>query len=114
MTEASRLIFRAEAVQRYWQRRDKVVLPRLASPATVRFLWIVLGLLIASGFIAWFAQVPVYASGLAVVVDGQGTNPSIPGEVLIVAFLPPQHRTRLSTGQPIFLRLHAEGEPLTR
>jgi hypothetical protein len=102
--EIKRPIFRLDAIRHYAQRREESVLPRLVSPRTFLGLWLLLGLLVASGFLAWFARVPMYASGSAVVIDS-GESPSSPsGEALIVAFVPPEHLQRLRVGQ--ILRLH--------
>jgi hypothetical protein len=59
MRDTNRSIFRADAVRRYMQGREKAVLPQLPSPSTFLFLWILLGLLLASGLVAWFTQAPL-------------------------------------------------------
>jgi len=53
MKDANRWIFRADAVRRYTQSREESVLPRFVSPRTFTYLWILLGLLGVSGFVAW-------------------------------------------------------------
>ena len=50
-SDARRSIYRADAVARYARGRDKSVLPRLVSPRVVTWLWILLCLLLMSGFI---------------------------------------------------------------
>ena len=50
MTGSQRAIFRAEAVQRYIQKHEEAVLPRLICPRTFLYLWILLGLLLVAGF----------------------------------------------------------------
>jgi hypothetical protein len=49
----SRSIFRVDAVRRYAQGREVAVLPRFVSPPTWICLWILLGLLMAGGLVAW-------------------------------------------------------------
>jgi hypothetical protein len=110
MQDANRSIFRADAIQRYAQSREESVLPRFVSPPVFICLWILLGLLVAGGFIAWFAQVPVYASGPAIVVDGKGKTQSIGDDALIVTFVPPENLPRLRVGQTLFLNLPPAGE----
>ena len=68
MSDAKRSIFRVEAVRRYAQHRETAVLPRFVSPRTFRCLWVLTGLLAVGGGLASFAQVPVSASGPAIVV----------------------------------------------
>jgi hypothetical protein len=110
MNEAKRSIFRVDALRRYAQSREEPVLLRLVSPRMFLCLWILLGLLLIGGFLAWLAQVPVYASGSAVVVDGRGKTPSIGDEVLVVAFVPPEHLRRLRVGQMLLLEIGGVGK----
>ena len=49
-----RSIFRAEARQRYVQNRERVVIPRLASPRVFVYLWILALLLTLAGSIIAF------------------------------------------------------------
>jgi hypothetical protein len=114
MKYAHRSILRVDAIRRYARSREEAVLPRFVSPHTFVCLWILLGLLVASGFIAWCAQVPVYASGPAVVVDGRDKTPSIHEDFVVVAFLPTEHLSRLRVGQTMFLALDPAGRRLSR
>ena len=50
----SRSIFRAEALQRYRENQEKVVLPRLVSPRVFAYLWIVALLLLLAGSLVAF------------------------------------------------------------
>lgn len=110
MKDAKRSIFRVDALRRYQQSREESVLPRFVSPSTFIFLWILLGLLAAGGFVTWFAQVPIYASGPAIVVDWQSQTQSIRDQVVVIAFLPPENLSRLRVGQTLFIRLDQAGE----
>jgi len=114
MQESKRPIFRADAIRRYAQSREEPVLPRLVSPHVFMCLWILLGLLVVSGFLAWFAQVPVYASGPAVVVDGSSKTPYSGAHILIVAFVPPENLSRLRVGQTLFLQFDGAGRRIGR
>jgi len=51
---AGRQIFRIEAYENYVQNRERVVMPRLASSRGFIILWIVAGLLMASGIVMAF------------------------------------------------------------
>ena len=86
MKDANCVLFRAEIFQHYIQGREEPVLPRLICPCTFLCLWLLLGLLVASGFLAWCARVPVYASGLAVMADGRDSTPSARDEALDYRF----------------------------
>jgi hypothetical protein len=104
MTRPQRSIFRADAVRRYIEGREEAILPRFVSPRTFLFLWFLLGLFLASGFAAWLTEVPVYASGPAVLVDGRTGGLSHPDELVLVAFLPPQTLSHLRVGQALWLQ----------
>jgi hypothetical protein len=108
--DTQRTIFRADALQRYMQGRERSVLPQFVSPRTFLCLWILLGLLVAAGFVAWFAQVPVYAAGPAIVVEVREPISFIHEEVVVAIFLPPEHLRHLRAGQPMFLTLEGLGE----
>lgn len=114
MQDANRSIFRTDAIRRYVQSREEPVLPRFISPPVFIYLWILLGLLVAGGFITWFAQVPVYASGPAIVVDGKGKTQSVGDDLLVVAFLPPESFSDLRIGQTLFLQFDRVSERLGR
>jgi hypothetical protein len=112
MQEAKCPIFRTDALQRYTRHREAAVVPRLVSPRTFLCLWFLLGLLVASGCLAWFARVPVYASGLAVVVDGRNSTPSTREKALIVVFVPSEYLGRLRVGQALLLQLEERSKRL--
>ncbi len=114
MREANRSLFRAEAVRRYAQSREKVVLPRLVAPRTFLCLWLLLGLLVAAGVAAWSTRVPIYASGSAVVVAGARDERANSDDVLVVAFISPDNLARLHVGQTLWLRLDPAGELVSR
>jgi hypothetical protein len=100
-------IFRADAAQRYLESQAKTVLPRLVSPPVFTCLWILLGLLLMGGGVAWFAQVPIYVSCPAVVVDGRNQFPAVKGDTALVVFLPLESSTRVKNGQPLFVQFDA-------
>ncbi len=54
LAPTERSIFRAEALQRYRENQDKVVLPRLISPRVFGFLWILAILLLLAGSMVAF------------------------------------------------------------
>ena len=111
---ANRSIFRADAVRRHMQGRERSVLPRFISPRTFICLWVLLGLFLASGLVAWLTRVPVFTSGPAVVVDRDTDTPDMNEGVAIVAFLPPEDLSRLRVGQRMFFRYDRTGERVSR
>ena len=114
MNKMHRPIFRPEAVRRYVQNRERPVLLRVLSPPTFLCLWLLLGLLLVGGCVAWFAQVPVYASGSAAVVDWKGNAQGIRDDVVLVAFLPPQDLVHLRIGQTLLVTFDTTGGVVNR
>jgi hypothetical protein len=54
MQEVKHTIFRADALRRYAQSRNQVVLPRSVCPRTLIGLWLLLAFLAASAGVVWF------------------------------------------------------------
>jgi hypothetical protein len=103
-------VFRAEALRRYSQGRDRAVLPRLIGPRTFLFLWALLVLVGAGASATWFVRVPVYAAGQAIVVEGQRT--ALNGGVAVVAFLPPEYLVDLRREQALYLNMGSANAPV--
>ena len=108
--EQKRSIFRTEAVERHIAAREKSIWPRFIRPRVFFFLWILLGLLLLGGGLTWFAQVPIYASGRAVVTQANPTTSE--NDVTMIAFLVPPALEHLEAGQSIFLIFEEEDERL--
>lgn len=98
--QPKRSIFRASAWERYQRRAEKEVLPRLIGPRSWLFLWIMLGLLVASGGLAWISRVPVYTTGPGIVTDDQSRAGT---QALVLIFLTPDQLSRVQVGQTVDL-----------
>jgi hypothetical protein len=101
----------ADAVQRYLQAQEEVILPRFVSRRACAALWGLLVALAGAGAATWCVRVPAYVSGPAVVLDGRavGLSPRAgtaddPRPVVAV-FLPPESGPRLQVGQRLLLEL---------
>jgi hypothetical protein len=112
MSDLYSSIFRDEAVQHYLQGSEKTSVPCLTTPQTFLGLWVLLGVLLAGGFGAWFVQVPVYASGPAVLITWDGQPGALQGAMVVVALIPAQQRSSLRLGQTLILSDDASGEQL--
>jgi hypothetical protein len=111
MEDKKRAIFRADAVRRFGEARERTVLPRFASPRVVAGLWILIALFLIVGILAWLARIPVYASGSAIIFDRQTASRFARDGTIVAAFLPPETLSRLRAGQPLLLQLKS-GERL--
>ena len=104
MNVSGKSFFRAGALERFIQGRARLILPQFVSPRGFVLLWLVLCLVLASGVLAWNAEVPRLESGVAVVVEAaQVRTPGAAEGPLLLAFLPPGTLPRLKAGQPLFL-----------
>jgi len=68
MQENKRLIFRSESWRRYMERQEATVFPRLVTPRSLAFLWLLLALVMAAGLTILSKEAPVYSRGLAIAV----------------------------------------------
>lgn len=96
----NRAIFRNSAIQRYIQRRDKDVLPRLVRPPAFVFLWILLSLALLAGALTWQIRVPVYMAVPGVMVQDAPT-----ARLQALLFVSPNQRSSIQPGQPVQLRI---------
>src|SRR5918992_41118 len=110
----NRPIFRPEAVRRYAEARKQPVLPKFVSPQIMVALWALVVLLILSGVAVWFTSIPVYASGLAVVVDPRNKLANIEEGMAILVLLPPEAQPALDKGKTILIQVNASSKPLER
>lgn len=106
-------IFRDKALKHYMQNRKKDVLPNFSSVPAAIFGWLLLGLLIATGLVAGYGQVPVSVTGSGIVL-GTG-NPAQAGSsgAVALAFFPPSAAARLHAGQSALLQVSTTGTQLT-
>jgi hypothetical protein len=99
MKDEKSSIFRPGAVRHYVNPKENATLPQFASPRTSIFIWLLLGLFLIGGIVAWLIRVPVYSSGRAV-VDRDN---------IVVAFLPPDTHSRVHVGQTMLLKSEQSG-----
>ena len=109
---ANRSIFRSKAVEHYLQSREKTILPLFVAPPVFAFYWLLLGIFLMSGFIAWFGQVPLYASGSGQIsVRSTATNPDNE-QVIVLIFLPADSSARPQPGSPALIQVGPTGPQL--
>lgn len=110
-----RSIFRDTAIRHYVQGRAKSVLPQFVSPRATTLLWVCAGVLLGCGLLAWLIRIPVYASGVGVVIE---SIPPRAGEVheadRLVVFLPAKELSKLRVGQRLFWSFDKTGKRVSR
>jgi hypothetical protein len=107
------MIFRKEAIERYAQGRDKNVLPQFIMPPVFVFLWCLLALFISAGITAWLGQVPVYATGVGIILDPSSSGGTANGELTAVIFIPYSSSLHLQAGQPVNMQIGQAGIPIS-
>ena len=102
-------IFRQSAITAYKRGMEKAVVPRLISWPIIVCVWLLLGVLIATGFLAWYLQVPTYVNGSGIILArGDMLQPAY-GEMVAVVFLPPDQAAHLRVGLPVDVQIGSAG-----
>lgn len=105
MTASRNSIFRDKALKHYMQTRKKDVLPNFSSVPTAIFAWVLLGLLVATGLVAVYGQVPVSLSGAGFVLSSGNAVQN--GGAVVLAFFPASAASQLRAGQSARIQISA-------
>jgi len=106
-------IFRDNAVKHYMRSRDKDTLPRFISLPVALFLWILLGLLLVLGLLAWYEQIPSYVSGHGIVLRSNYVPPSASNDKAVaVAFFAVDQVNYLHAGQSVLVSFASSTQSL--
>src|SRR6266568_3925963 len=109
-----RSIFRARALQKYIQGREKSVLPRIVAPPVFAFCWLLLVVLMGAGLIAWLGQIPLYISGSGVILTKNILPSRENDEAMAIAILPATSVGRIHSGLSVQIHIGQIGPELTR
>jgi hypothetical protein len=88
---------------------DKDVVPRLVSWPIIVCLWLLLGVFIGTGFIAWYVQMPTYVDGSGIILARGALPQSADGEPAAIVFLPPHQAAHVRVGLPTDVQIGAVG-----
>ena len=102
-------IFRQSAITAYKRSREKAVVPRLISWPIIVCLWLLLGVLIVTGFLAWYVQVPTYVDGSGIILARGDMLQPVYGGMVAVVFLPPDQSAHLRVGLPVDVQMGSAG-----
>jgi len=109
MVVSEHTIFRQSALTAYKRGREKDVVPRLISWPIIACLWLLLGVLLAAGFLAWDVQVPTYVDGPGIILaPGDMPQPEY-GETLGLMFLSPDQAVHMRAGLPVDVQIGSAG-----
>lgn len=98
-------LFRNEALQHYFQGKEKYSLPRFMPFPIAIFLWILLGLSLTIGACAWHEEVPIYITGPGIILIQNHTTPLTQDGSIGAIFLQPAQATKLHPGQAVFVQM---------
>lgn len=101
---------RADASRGKLKARQGFVQPWYVASRTFIVLWGLLLLLIAGGVATLFARVPIYTSGIGIIVEGRDVPQYGRDELLVLAFFPPETLPRLRVGESLLMQPGA-GKP---
>jgi hypothetical protein len=103
----NRTLFREHALQHYTNRSAYDSIPRIISPPVFLFAWMLLILVMLSGWFAWMERVPVFVSSSGVAqLSGQKSN-AHDRDVDIVIFVPTTISMQVHTGMRAKAQLNA-------
>jgi len=88
---------------------EKDVVLRLISWPIIVCLWVLLGVLLAAGFLVWFAQVPTYVSGSGIILAQGDTLQPEYGKTVAIVFLPPDQSAQIRVGLPVDIQIGSAG-----
>ncbi len=106
-------IFRDKALKHYMQNRKKDVLPNFSSVPTAIFAWLLLVLLLATGLVAIYGQVPVSVTGEGLVLGAGNASPAGSNGAVMLAFFPTSVAAQLHAGQSAKIQVVGSSVELT-
>ncbi|ATB35833.1 hypothetical protein CYFUS_001247 [Cystobacter fuscus] len=106
---ANQVVYRPEAIAAHRQAREHFRASQYTSSRTLALLWATSLASVAFGVALVAVPVPAHVSGTAIVVPA-APSPGAGGEgLMLVAFFPPEARTRLAAGQRLLVDVSGKG-----
>src|SRR5262245_41495902 len=109
MQDPRRSIYRDKALSHHWRRKDKPVLPHFFAyqPSICRY-WLFF-LLLCSIWFLWYARMPAYVEGSAIIVNEDRSIGQREKSTIIVLF-PPKYLDKVRVGHALFLQNSPAGD----
>ena len=111
MSQHRRSLFREDAMKRYMQRREKDIFPHLVSPPVFVCAWLLFGLLLLAGLVAWWGEIPTFVDGSGILLAQRQTSLSNESPSILV-FLSPLYVSKMHVGLPVHLQIGADGSEI--
>lgn len=106
-------IFRDKALKHYIQNKKKDVLPNFSSVPAAIFGWLLLGLLVATGLLAGYGQVPVSITGEGIVLGTGNSAQAGKSGAVALAFFAPNVASSLRAGQSVRIQIGDSDQQLS-
>lgn len=101
-------IFREVALKHYLRGPSKDILPRFVSPRAFLYFWILFGLCVIAGILAWNTPIPIYETGEGtLVINTQQSQEE--NQMLAVIFLAPDQLSKVKVGQSVQVKVGTTG-----
>jgi hypothetical protein len=105
-------VFRSKALQHYLQSREKTILPLFVAPPIFTLYWLLLGIFLMSGLIAWFGQIPLYATGSGLISEQSTSVNQSSEQITAIIFLPANSPLRPRSGWSALVQIGLAGPQL--
>ncbi|WP_220197583.1 hypothetical protein [Ktedonospora formicarum] len=106
-------IFREEAIEEYIQKRERDILPRFLSPSLILLLYVLLCLLLITGFLISYREIPIFAAGSGIILPGESANVFKDNTAVIMVFLPAQYAAQIRVDAYAQLEVMPTGQQFT-
>jgi hypothetical protein len=93
--------------------REKDTLPVFINVPLSLVLWLLLGIVLTTGAIAWYQQIPTFVTGIGVVLEPDQLQHSTSNQSNVVIFVPWSATARPQVGQAVSLQYGANGQRIT-
>jgi hypothetical protein len=103
---SSHPLFRAEAIKQAQRQQERQTLPKFTSLPVTIFLWLLIALTIATGYIAWNTQIPTYITGSGIILAQK--DQVYPKQKVAEAaiFLSASQKAQVHRGQTLFITIN--------
>jgi hypothetical protein len=106
----NRSLFREHALQHYMNMSENDLLPRIISPPIFLFIWILLGVIMISGFLAWMERVPVFVNSSGVAQVSGSKIDTYKSNIDVVVFVPTSISRQVHVGMHARVQFDASSQ----
>ncbi|GCE31110.1 hypothetical protein KDA_65940 [Dictyobacter alpinus] len=105
-------IFRDEAIKQYKKRKDKTTLTRFMPFPVTFLLWVLLGLVVLVGVLAWNEEIPIYQTAPGIILDQESPGSTNQHNTVAALFLVGTQAAQIRVGQLALVHIGTSKEEL--